>query len=94
VNSGGGLQRVDGSPSSAHCGGRGRSAALGRTVRNLAAEAAPSLRAVLTVRAMGQTVRAGAGSSSSPCMTYISFPGGETLGCSRSAGHPGRLQMT
>lgn len=42
--------------------GRGRSATLGRTVRNLAVEAAPSLRAV-------RTVRNGAGSSSSPRMT-------------------------
>jgi hypothetical protein len=56
--------------------GRGRSAPLGRTVRNLAAEAAPSLRAVRTVRSLGQTVRAlgrmvrdCAGSSSSPRMT-------------------------
>jgi hypothetical protein len=49
--------------------GRGQSVALGRTVRNLAAEVAPSLRAVRTVRALGRTVRDGAGSSSSPRMT-------------------------
>jgi hypothetical protein len=49
--------------------GRGRSAPLGRTVRNLAAEAAPSLRAVRTVRALGRMVRDCAGSSSSPRMT-------------------------
>jgi hypothetical protein len=42
--------------------GRGRSATLGRTVRNPAAEATPSLRAV-------RTVRDGAGSSSSPRRT-------------------------
>jgi hypothetical protein len=36
-----------------------------RTVRNLAAEAAPSLRAVRTVRALGRMVCDGAGSSSS-----------------------------
>jgi hypothetical protein len=52
----------DGSPGSARRGRCLRSAALGRTVRNLAVEAAPSLRAV-------RTVRDGAGSSSSPCMT-------------------------
>jgi hypothetical protein len=40
-----------------------------RTVRNLAAEATPSLRAVRTVRALGRTVRDGAGSSSSPRRT-------------------------
>jgi hypothetical protein len=33
--------------------GHGRSAALGQTVRNLAAEAAPSLRAVRTVASSG-----------------------------------------
>jgi hypothetical protein len=42
--------------------GRGRSAALGRTVPNLAAEAAPSLRAF-------RTVHDGTWSSSSPRMT-------------------------
>jgi hypothetical protein len=50
-------------------GGCGRSATLGRTVRNLAVEAAPSLRAVRTVRVLGRTVRDGAWSSSSPRMT-------------------------
>jgi hypothetical protein len=66
VNSGGSLRRV-----AWQCSlrGRGRSATLGRTVRNLAAEAGPSLRAVRTVRALGRTVRDGAGSSSSPRMT-------------------------
>jgi hypothetical protein len=49
--------------------GRGLSAALGRTVRDLAVEAAPFLRAVWTVRALGRTVRDGVVSSSSACRT-------------------------
>jgi hypothetical protein len=38
-----------------------------RTIRDLAAGAASSLRAVRTVCALGQIVRDGVGSSSSPC---------------------------
>jgi hypothetical protein len=60
------MRRVAGSPDSAHCGGAdgprlwtGRSA----TWRQ---KAAPSLRTIRTVRALGQTVHNGAGSSFSP----------------------------
>jgi hypothetical protein len=46
-----GSARVAGSPDSAHCGARTVRGSV-QTVRNLAAEAEPSLRAVRAVRAL------------------------------------------
>jgi hypothetical protein len=60
---------------------------LGRTIRNLGAEAASSLRAIRTVRALGRTVRDGAGSSSSsPRMTVPWERGLMVFRVSRSPG--------
>jgi hypothetical protein len=49
--------------------GRGWSAALGQTVRDLATKATSFLRVVQTVSALGRTVRYGIGLSSSPHRT-------------------------
>jgi hypothetical protein len=75
---------------------RGRSAALGRTVRDLGAGAVSSLRHTGRSAALGRTVRdLATGSSSSSLLESRSRPlGGKILRCSGSIGHPGRPQTT
>jgi hypothetical protein len=75
---------------------RGRSAALGRTVRDLGAGAVSSLRHAGRSAALDRTVRdLATGSSSSSLLESRSRPLGEKiLRCSVSTGHPGRPQTT
>jgi hypothetical protein len=75
---------------------RGRSAALGRTVRDLGAGAVPSLCHTGRSAALVRTVRdLATGSSSFSLLESRSCPlGEEILGCFGSTGHPGRPQTT
>jgi hypothetical protein len=73
---------------------RGRSATLGRTIRDLGTGAVSSLRHTGRSTALGWTVRdLVTGSSSSSLLESISRPLGEKiLSCFGSTGHPGRPQ--
>jgi hypothetical protein len=75
---------------------RGRSAALGRTVRDLGAGAVSSLRHTGRSATLGRTVRdLATGSSSSSLLESRYRPLGEKiLRCSGSTGHLGRPQTT
>jgi hypothetical protein len=75
---------------------RGRSAALGRTVRDLGAGAVSSLRHTGRSAALGRTIRdLATGSSSSSLLESRSRPlRGKILRCSGSTSHPGRPQTT